>query len=154
MLSDRGSELIQCRAVVVQAAVRRFGSLSDRVDANEDHPDILRQLGSLGPVCLNRGHGVPAKGRLQENAESFFARAGLTLLKPRGARDYRGSIADVPAIAVAYLSAAEIVEALAEGGAHFGVTGRDLVHELISDPDQRSIFIDDRRFWPHGRRAR
>ena len=89
---------------------------------------------------------VPAKGRLQENAESFFARAGLTLLKPRGARDYRGSIADVPAIAVAYLSAAEIVEALAEGGAHFGVTGRDLVHELISDPDQRSIFIDDLGF--------
>ena len=33
---------------------------------------------------------VPAKGRLQENAEAFFARAGLTLIKPRGARDYRG----------------------------------------------------------------
>src|ERR1700720_3692748 len=89
---------------------------------------------------------VPAKGRLQENAESFFARAGLTLLKPRGARDYRGSIADLPAIGVAYLSAAEIVEALAEGGAHFGITGRDLVHELISDPDQRSIFIDNLGF--------
>ena len=35
---------------------------------------------------------VPAKGRLQENAEAFFARAGLTLVKPRGARDYRGAI--------------------------------------------------------------
>ena len=34
---------------------------------------------------------VPAKGRLQENAEAFFARAGLTLVKPRGARDYRGT---------------------------------------------------------------
>jgi len=26
---------------------------------------------------------VPAKGRLQENAEAFFARAGLALVKPR-----------------------------------------------------------------------
>ncbi len=36
---------------------------------------------------------VPSKGRLQENAESFFARSGLALVKPRGARDYRGAIA-------------------------------------------------------------
>ena len=97
--------------------------------------------GAKKPLVL----AVPSKGRLQENAAAFFARAGLTLLKPRGARDYRGSIADLPAIGVAYLSAAEIVEALAEGGAHFGITGRDLVHELISDPDQRSIFIDRAR---------
>ena len=27
---------------------------------------------------------VPAKGRLQENAEAFFGRAGLRLVKPRG----------------------------------------------------------------------
>src|SRR5262249_56169617 len=50
---------------------------------------------------------VPAKGRLQANAEAFFARAGLELVKPRGARDYRGTIADLPGIEVAYLSAAE-----------------------------------------------
>ena len=36
---------------------------------------------------------VPAKGRLQEHTEAFFARAGLPLIKPRGARDYRGAIA-------------------------------------------------------------
>jgi ATP phosphoribosyltransferase len=35
---------------------------------------------------------VPAKGRLQENAHAFFARAGLDLVKPRGARDYRGTM--------------------------------------------------------------
>ena len=49
---------------------------------------------------------VPAKGRLQENAERFFAQAGLELVKPRGARDYRGAIADLPGVEVAYLSAA------------------------------------------------
>ena len=48
---------------------------------------------------------VPAKGRLQENAEAFFARAGLALVKPRGARDYRGAIAGFAGIEVAYLSA-------------------------------------------------
>ena len=48
---------------------------------------------------------VPAKGRLQENAEAFFARAGLPLVKPRGARDYRGAIAGLPGVEVAYLSA-------------------------------------------------
>jgi ATP phosphoribosyltransferase len=89
---------------------------------------------------------VPAKGRLQENAEAFFARAGLALVKPRGAREYRGSIADLPAIAVAYLSAAEIVEALAQGGAHLGLTGRDLVHELLAEAEQRVVFIDELGF--------
>jgi ATP phosphoribosyltransferase len=89
---------------------------------------------------------VPAKGRLQENAESFFARAGLDLVKPRGARDYRGSIADLPAVGVAYLSASEIVEALAQGAVHFGLTGEDLVRELIAEADRHVVFIDDLGF--------
>ena len=58
---------------------------------------------------------VPAKGRLQENAEAFFARAGLALVKPRGARDYRGAIAGLPGVEVAYLSAAEIAGAAGAG---------------------------------------
>ena len=79
---------------------------------------------------------VPAKGRLQENAEAFFARAGLELVKPRGARDYRGAIADLPGVEVAYLSAAEIVAAAGAGrGAFLGVTGEDLVREMIPDAD-------------------
>jgi len=85
---------------------------------------------------------VPAKGRLQENAESFFARAGLELVKPRGARDYRGAIADLPGIEVAYLSAAEIVELLAQGAVHFGLTGEDLVREKVPDADREVVFID------------
>jgi ATP phosphoribosyltransferase len=46
---------------------------------------------------------VPSKGRLQENAEAFFARAGLNLVKPRGARDYRGAIDALDDVEVAYL---------------------------------------------------
>jgi ATP phosphoribosyltransferase len=85
---------------------------------------------------------VPSKGRLQENAETFFAHAGLTLVKPRGARDYRGAIAELDGVEVAYLSAAEITEQLAQGAAHLGITGEDLVREQIADAEGRVILID------------
>ena len=85
---------------------------------------------------------VPAKGRLQENAEAFFARAGLALIKPRGARDYRGTIAGLPNVEVAYLSAAEIAGQLAQGIVHLGVTGEDLLREMIRDFDKRIVMID------------
>jgi len=70
---------------------------------------------------------VPSKGRLQENAEAFFTRAGLTLAKPRGARDYRGTIAGYDNVEIAYLSASEIAAQLARGSVHMAVTGEDLV---------------------------
>ncbi len=72
---------------------------------------------------------VPSKGRLQENAANFFARAGLNLVQGRGARDYRGGLAELPGVEIAYLSAGEIVQQLASGAAHMGVTGEDLVRE-------------------------
>src|SRR5258708_2683783 len=85
---------------------------------------------------------MPAKGRLQQNAEAFFARAGLELVKPRGARDYRGAIADLPGVEVAYLSASEITELLAQGLVHLGVTGEDLVREMIADADAKVVLIE------------
>jgi ATP phosphoribosyltransferase len=85
---------------------------------------------------------VPAKGRLQENAEQFFARAGLTLVKPRGARDYRGAISGLAGVEVAYLSASEITQQLAQGAVHLGVTGEDLVREMIPEADKHIVLID------------
>jgi ATP phosphoribosyltransferase len=76
---------------------------------------------------------VPSKGRLQENAAAFFSRAGLDLVQNRGARDYRGALAGLPDVEIAYLSAADIVTHLAQGHAHLGVTGEDLVRESIPD---------------------
>ena len=64
---------------------------------------------------------VPSKGRLQENAEAFFARAGLMLAKPGGARDYRGTIAGLDNVEIAYLSASEIAAQL---GARRGASRR------------------------------
>jgi ATP phosphoribosyltransferase len=89
--------------------------------------------GAEAPFVL----AVPSKGRLQEAAAAFFARAGLELQQGRGARDYRGALAGLPGVEVAYLSASEIVSQLAAGGAHFGVTGEDLVREKVADADQR-----------------
>lgn len=85
---------------------------------------------------------VPAKGRLQENAEAFFARSGLSLVKPRGARDYRGAIAGLDGVEVAYLSASEITAQLAAGTVHLGVTGEDLVREQMPDADERVVLIE------------
>jgi ATP phosphoribosyltransferase len=85
---------------------------------------------------------VPAKGRLQENAEAFFARSGLALAKPRGARDYRGAIAGLDGVEVAYLSAGEITAQLAAGNVHLGVTGEDLIREMIPDADKRVVLIE------------
>jgi ATP phosphoribosyltransferase len=91
-----------------------------------------------GPLVI----AMPAKGRLQENAQAFFARAGLELVKPRGARDYRGTIANLPDVEVAYLSAAEIAQLLAQGSVHLGITGEDLLREMIPDTDAKVVFID------------
>jgi ATP phosphoribosyltransferase len=85
---------------------------------------------------------VPSKGRLQENARAFFAHAGLNLVQPRGAREYRGAIEGLDGVEVAYLSAAEITAQLAVGAVHLGVTGEDLVREMIPESDQRVVMID------------
>jgi ATP phosphoribosyltransferase len=92
---------------------------------------------SAAPLIL----AVPSKGRLQQNAESFFARAGLDLVKPRGARDYRGTISGFDGVEVAYLSAAEITQQLGQGAVHLGITGEDLVREMIAQSDRRIVMV-------------
>lgn len=89
---------------------------------------------------------VPSKGRLQENADAFFARAGLALAKPRGARDYRGTIAGLDQVEIAYLSASEIAAQLARGQIHLGITGEDLIRESIADADKRVMLIEQLGF--------
>ena len=89
---------------------------------------------------------VPSKGRLQENAEAFFTHAGLSLAKPRGARDYRGTMAGYDNVEIAYLSSSEIASQLASGAVHLGVTGEDLVRESIANADKRVLLIDQLGF--------
>src|SRR5262249_39751012 len=101
------------------------------------------------PARGGRGRGLsglvgagPAEGGVRRNAQAVVARAGLTLLQPRGARDYRGTIAEIDNVEIAYLSAAEITAQLALGAAHLGVTGEDLVREMMPDAAARVVMIE------------
>ena len=115
-------------------SARRSRSTACRPRERADGP---RPRSAEAPFVL----AVPSKGRLQENASAFFARAGLELTQGRGARDYRGAVAGLPGVEVAFLSASEIVGQLAAGAAHFGVTGEDLVREKVPDADARLELI-------------
>jgi len=84
---------------------------------------------------------VPSKGRLQENAAAFFARAGLSLARSGGDRDYRGTMRDLPEVEVLFLSASEIVAKLQTGEAHFGVTGEDLIREALPDAESAVMLL-------------
>lgn len=84
---------------------------------------------------------VPSKGRLQEQAHEFFARAGLALVQPRGAREYRGTVDGLDGIEIAYLSASDITAQLAQGAVHFGVTGEDLVREMIPEAEHKVVLL-------------
>ena len=85
---------------------------------------------------------IPSKGRLQEKTDAFFASAGLAMVQPRGAREYRGTLAGIDNVEIAYLSASEIASQLARGAVHHGVTGEDLVRESIADADSRVALIE------------
>jgi ATP phosphoribosyltransferase len=84
---------------------------------------------------------VPSKGRLQERANEFFARAGLRLRQEGGARDYRAAFEGVKNVEILFLSASEIVSQLAGGIAHLGVTGEDLLRETVPDADRKLVLL-------------
>lgn len=80
---------------------------------------------------------VPSKGRLMEQTQELFAGAGLTLRKTGHARGYRGEVAELADVEVAFISASEIAGHLKSGAAHLGVTGEDLIRETIPDAETR-----------------
>jgi ATP phosphoribosyltransferase len=84
---------------------------------------------------------VPSKGRLMEQTAELLARAGLTLRKTGHARGYRGEVAELPEVDVAFISASEIAAHLKNGQVHLGVTGEDLVREQMADADTRVTFL-------------
>ena len=79
--------------------------------------------------------GLPSKGRLQENASAFFARAGLKVWQD-GGRGYTGRLDGVANVEIAFLSASEIAGQLEQGIIHLGVTGEDLIREKLSAPER------------------
>ncbi|GIX12968.1 MAG: ATP phosphoribosyltransferase [Paracoccaceae bacterium] len=76
---------------------------------------------------------LPSKGRLQAQCIAWFAERGITIARTGGEREYAGRIEGVAGAELVLLSASEIPRALAEGAAHLGITGQDLVREQIPD---------------------
>ncbi len=91
---------------------------------------------------------IPSKGRLQENTHAFFARAGLDVKQPGGERNYRGRLGGFADVEIAFLSASEIARELADGAVHLGITGLDLVHETIAEPDKAVHIVTPLGFGP------
>jgi ATP phosphoribosyltransferase len=81
---------------------------------------------------------IPSKGRLQSATQELFARAGLEIAPAGGARSYRGRIASIPGVEIAYLSAPEIAREIGAGAVHAGVTGLDQVQETVPDFEKRA----------------
>ncbi|NNE21749.1 MAG: ATP phosphoribosyltransferase [Rhizobiales bacterium] len=78
---------------------------------------------------------LPSKGRLMEQAEGLFERAGYKIERAGAARGYRGIVTGIKDMEVAFLSSSEIAQALKDGTIDLGVTGEDLLREKIGDVD-------------------
>ena len=84
---------------------------------------------------------VPSKGRLMDDTIALFAKGGMTLRKTGNERGYRGEVAGVAGIEIAFVSAGEIALSLKSGKVHLGVTGEDLVRETMADADAKVEFL-------------
>ncbi|MFO1169581.1 MAG: ATP phosphoribosyltransferase [Hyphomicrobiaceae bacterium] len=84
---------------------------------------------------------LPSKGRLMEETLARFAAAGLSIVRDGTDRGYKGHVASLPEIAVAFLSASEIAAFLKSGRVHLGVTGEDLVAEAVGPGDPRIALV-------------
>lgn len=91
------------------------------IDLKDEHQDLKTFI-----------LAVPSKGRLEEKSAEIFSKAGLTLIRD-GARGYQGEMAGIDSVRVEYVSAGDIAARLAEGSAHMGITGEDLLREEIAD---------------------
>ncbi len=78
---------------------------------------------------------IPSKGRLKEQAEAYFADAGLPI-RQSSVRGYSASIGGVDGVEVVLLSASEISAAVIAGTVHVGVTGEDQLREATPDLDR------------------
>jgi ATP phosphoribosyltransferase len=83
---------------------------------------------------------IPSKGRLMEDSRAAFASAGLEIVQSGNARSYRGTIAGIPGVEIAFLSAPEIAREIGAGAVHAGVTGRDQVEESVADWKEKADF--------------
>jgi len=89
---------------------------------------------------------LTSKGRLMAQSVELLAKAGLNVRKTGSERGYRGEVAELENVDVAFISASEIAWYLKTGKAHIGITGEDLVRERIPDYKVRVDFLNELGF--------
>ena len=85
---------------------------------------------------------IPSKGRLKDQSLEILARAGLAVSLPGDDRKYGARIEGRDDVAVAFLSASEISGEIGLGSVDLGITGEDLVREMIPSADAKVILVD------------
>ena len=71
---------------------------------------------------------LPSKGRLQDDAISFLAAAGLSIVKPNP-RQYEAELPALPELGVLFQRPGDIVVSVRQGSVDFGITGIDMLEE-------------------------
>ncbi len=81
--------------------------------------------------------GLPSKGRMKDDCQAIFERAGMRIVAVGNDRSYRGRVEGLDDIEIAFLSASEIAREIGAGTVDFGVTGEDLIREGLAEADRR-----------------
>ena len=84
---------------------------------------------------------IPSKGRLEEEARQAFAKAGMPIERPGGARSYQGTAARQPDLSIRFMPAGEIAREILRGGVDLGVTGADLIEEGSEESNKQVLSV-------------
>jgi ATP phosphoribosyltransferase len=88
---------------------------------------------------------LPSKGAISEPTQSFLKECGLKVSKPNP-RQYVGAISAIPVLGVLFQRVKDVVYKVADGTAHLGITGYDVVYE---NPHENLIVIHDKLGYGH-----
>lgn len=75
---------------------------------------------------------MPSKGSIAEPTQNFLKNCDLKVHKPNP-RQYVGSMPAIPNLGVLFQRVKDVVYKVADGTAHLGITGYDVVHENPSE---------------------
>lgn len=88
---------------------------------------------------------LPSKGAIAEPTENFLRDCGLRVSKPNP-RQYTGTISSIPAINVLFQRVKDVAYKVADGTAHIGITGYDVIKE---HPHENLVVIHDSLGYGH-----
>ncbi|HEY5597400.1 MAG TPA: ATP phosphoribosyltransferase [Kiloniellales bacterium] len=91
---------------------------------------------------------IPSKGRLMQASEALLTEAGFAIERLGAVRGYRGRLAGLDGVEVAFLSASEIARNLKDGKIDLGITGEDVLRETLVPGDPSTEVLARLGFGP------